>query len=745
MNRRVFGLVFRYGMAVLSLGILLFVILVLLVFNGFYGPIPSEDDLKNISQDLTTSIYDSKGELIAKLYEQDRSSVTIDKINTHAIQILIAVEDKRYYDHNGIDYRSLGRVLIKSILLQNESSGGGSTISQQLAKNLYPRVDHEYLYYAVNKLREMIIASRLERIYSKDQILALYLNTVPFGMDIYGIQSASQRIFGKEASELNLQEAATLIGSLKATTWYNPILNPENSLRRRNSVLTKMHDGGYMDSREYENALASELETVDKPVKSREALYFTQQVNEEAKQLLKEIDPGISIATSGLKIYTTLDLRLQKMAEEAVSEHLKELQKLIEPQLNERFWSANRLIIDKELSKVGDRNEDVREMRVFTWDGGDNRTLSQEDSIKHYLKFLQAGFLAADPVSGEIKAWIGGIDPIHFPYDHVMSRRQVGSTFKPFIYATALENDISPCSYYETATVNYEVEGEDWAPRNAGIVEDEALTMAQALQNSVNTVSVKILNETGIPATIDIARRAGITSTIPDVPSIALGTSSHSLKEMVEAYGAFANGGWNVPLHKITRIEDRHGKVLYERVDSPRRKVFSEKTGDLMIHFLKDVVNSGTGSEIRSLYSVNNDIGGKTGTTQNNSDGWFIGISPRLVAGAWVGGEYPAISFTSSTYGQGARMALPIYAKFYQQLNRSNYQWITDARFNELPENLQGEVDCNPIQEEFRFWDWLRNLGKKSKNQRVKSDSTETKGRFLDRIKSIFKKRDKEN
>ncbi len=738
------GLIFRYSLALMSLGIISSLFLFLLVYNGYFGELPTEEQLSSIRQQESTRIVSADKVELGRYYLEDRSSISLERVSPHVVNCLIAIEDRRFYDHNGIDYRSLGRVMVKSLVLRNAASGGGSTITQQLAKNLYPRVPHNYLYYAVNKLREMIIARRIEEVYSKEEILNLYLNTVSFGQDIYGIQSASERIYSKDASQLSIGESATLIGMLKASTYFNPLLNPTKSLERRNFILNAMYEANYISEKEYELEKEKPLHTKPSGTRVRHSLYFLQQVEKEANALLTTIDPGITFRTAGLTIESTLDSRLQKYAEEAVTEHLQKLQGVIDRQIDETFWKRNQKILDLEIAKVKNDPGQAREVSVFNWGEERIEKLNTLDSIKYHLEFLQAGLMAMDPGTGKVRAWVGGIDPIYFPNDHVLTKRQVGSTFKPFIYAAALEKNISPCEYFETEAVSYEVKGEEWTPGNAGTVEDEELTMAQALERSVNTVTVKILHETGIDNAISLARNAGIQSEIPEVPSIALGTPSISLREMVESYGIFANEGWNRPSYLIERITDRNGEVLYKHRQKPINRVIKPETALMMSHFLKEVVNSGTGYELRSIYQIKNDVGGKTGTTQNNSDGWFIGVSPALVAGVWVGGEYPAISFNNSTYGQGARMALPVYAGFYERINKdSDFNHISNVRFMELPPHLNDKIDCDPIRAEFRLWEWLKSIGKKRKVSDNSNfpDSTVQKPRLLDRIKGIFRKK----
>jgi penicillin-binding protein 1A len=725
-----------------------------MVYSGFFGPLPTQEQMEHIENIEASIVYDAKSRVLGKYYLQDRREVSLNEINPFLVKALIATEDKRFYQHKGIDARSLGRVLVKSLILQ-QSAGGGSTITLQLAKNLFPRNDYRFLYYPINKTKEAIIAYRIEKTYSKEEILTLYLNTVSFGEDVYGVESASQRFFNTSAISLKNEQAATLVGMLKATTSYNPALHPEASLNRRNIVFAQMLANEAIDELEYDQLVKTELGVDYKPAKAELAPYFLAQVKQKVDIFLKDYNKKnktqLNLHTNGLKIYTTLDNGIQKKAEEALSSHMKNLQRTFDKHWTElSMWTKHQSLLDREIKKSanGRSPRDMqlkRTMIAYTTDGAKSLHMSPIDSIKYYLQQLQSGFVGLDPRTGAVKAWVGGIDFQYFPYDHAMidAKRQVGSTFKPIVYASALENGISPCNYYKADQEAYAVKEGEWVPKNDDASYDGKYTMEGALENSVNTVSVKILNDVGIEPTIKLANAMGIESNIPAVPSIALGTPSISLIEMVTAYASFVNGGIRVNPYTIERIEDTDGNILYEYNAKSTERVMNKKTSQMMVHLLKNVVNDGTAKSIRSSYKLSNDIGGKTGTTQNNADGWFLAITPQLVSGAWVGGIYPEVSFQSTRLGQGATMALPIFARFYQALNRdSAYDNITKAKFTPLPAEWRSELECDPFKEDFKLFDWLFNREEKQANETNKANKEDGEGLFK-KIGDIFKKKDK--
>ena len=714
------------------------------------SPIPDQEALSNIEQIRSSEVYDVNGSVMASFYSRDRYPVALSSISPYVIDALVATEDHRFYSHSGVDYLSLVRVALKSVIM-GENAGGGSTITQQLAKNLMGRKQVELLYYPVNKTREMVMAGRLEEIYSKEEILELYLNTVPFGNRIYGIESASRAFFNKHAINLTLPEAATLVGMLKANTTYHPGLHPHSSTTRRNLVLSLMYDHKMIDQFELTEAETATLE-VSGNWRKEDRSYLLTQVKKQATEIVEiynsKEDVDLNIHTSGLKIYTTIDAGLQKEANKALQRHMISLQETFDQQWKEDFWERHPYILEAEIKKVagGRSTEEMmqeREMTIYFGQDPEIKVWSPMDSLRYYLKQLQAGFVAVDPHSGGILAWVGGHNYQLFPYDHVdySAKRQVGSVFKPVVYTAALEAGIDPCTYYTAEQVAYEVEEGEWNPRNSDGSYEGTLTMEDALEESVNTVSVKILESVGIERTIQMARQLGISSSIPEVLSIAVGTPSISLIEMVSAYAVFANEGYRIDPHLITRIEDVDGNVLYSR-EPTKQRVINKNTALEMTYFLKGVVDNGTASSLRGTYGLTNDLGGKTGTTQANADGWFMSISPRMVTGVWVGGAYPAIAFSSTREGQGATMALPVVGNLYRQINQQeSYNSFTRARFAPLPQDVATALDCLPLEDDRNFFQRL--FGKKTKDDKETADTTEKTG-FFKKVKSIFKKKKKQ-
>ena len=714
-------------MKIATTGLFLMVVLMysfyFFIENGYFGHIPTSSELREIVHQETTEVLDTKGKIIGKFYIQDRNPVSFAEISEFIIQALIATEDRRFYEHEGVDPKSLARVFFKSIL-GGKNTGGGSTITQQLAKNLYPRQDVKYFYYPINKTKEIVIAKRLELEFSKEEIIELYLNTVSFGSNVYGIETAAKVYFEKMASELTLGESATLVGMLKATTSYHPVLHPMASVNRRNLVLLLMKNQNKITENEYQSAIQNPLVTSEN-WKEDNRSYFLTRVQKETIQLLNDYNKlngsHLNLFTSGLKIKTTIDWELQRAAELAVHNQMKSLQKLFDSHWGDGLWKANSKLLNSQINKItNNRSKEElnhsKDMLVYTPDGSVKRNLSAIDSLKYYLQQLHAGFVSIDPGSGRILAWVGGINNQYFPYDHVnvAAKRQVGSTFKPIVYASALEAGIDPCKYYDAEKVAYDDEDGEWTPSNSDGNYEGVFTLEQALESSVNTVSVKIINDVGIANTILLANAMGIESKIPVVPSIALGTPSISLIEMVGAYSVFVNNGFYLPPYMIEEITDADEHIIYKYAPADARKAMSKKTAIEMTHFLKNVIENGTGSSMRTRFGVQNDMGGKTGTTQSNADGWFISITPNMVTGCWVGGAFPAISFRETSIGQGATMALPIVGNYFQEINKlDGYDYYTKARFAALPADIQAALDCDPFEEELNFFERL--FGKRKK------------------------------
>ncbi|MGB5553409.1 MAG: transglycosylase domain-containing protein [Flavobacteriaceae bacterium] len=731
--------ILRYAI-LLCLSLLLAVALfICCVRLGVWGKVPGKAELSDFKYQRASEIYSSDSVLIGKYYLFDRQPIAFAEIPEHLTKALVAIEDERFYDHSGIDFQSLLRVALKTLLMQDQSSGGGSTLTQQLAKNLYPRRDRQPANIAVNKVKEMIIAGRLEDLYAKEEILTHYLNTVSFGGNTFGIESASLKFFNKKAKELKVEEAAVLVGMLKATYGYNPKIHPDKSIERRNLVLQSMYNNDLIAEADKDSIVKLPLQ-----LRYREfdhdtgiAPYFREEVR---KQLLKwtkaQAEQGheYNIYTSGLKIYTTLNHKMQRMAESTMKQHMKALQQSFEKSYgNKAPWLVNKSIIEKAVQnsaiyknlakkdlspkKIWDSLSQKHSMKLTDWNGEKIVEASPIDSIKHYMKFLNTGSLSIDAKTGAVQTWIGGIDFKNFKYDHVaQSKRQVGSTFKPIVYTTALELGISPCSYFSAQEVEYEnLKG--WSPSNSGNKDEAYLnySMEMALSNSVNTVAVKVLEHTGIDNVLVQAKNMGIFSELPKQPSLALGTGEIYVNELAGAYASYVNGGKAVLPYLIQKIADQKDSVLTHF--EPKRAIkggFSEETRQIMLEMMKSTINQGTASRIRSVYKLNNDIAGKTGTTQNNKDAWFVALTPKLVHVSWVGLDNHEIGFKSTSLGQGANAALPLFALWMQKMNKeASFNYLTNARFSRPDPMVLRLLDCEPIKRDGFFKRLFKDPNKK--------------------------------
>ncbi len=682
---------------------------------GWLGFMPSFEELENPHSNLASEVWSEDGVLLGYIGIENRSNLTYSEItnegkNMNLIHALVATEDVRFYEHAGIDARSLGRVFFKTLVGRHSSSGGGSTITQQLAKNLFPRERKSKLGLVYSKFKEWIVAVKLEHNYSKEEILAMYLNTVDFGSNAYGIETAAHTFFDKTPGELTVDEAAVLVGLLKAPTSYSPILNPENSLRRRNVVLQQMNS--YTDPTTGEKYLSDEdfEELKEKPIDMRHyrpishndglAPYLREYIRSYMKDWCashkKPNGEYYDVHKDGLRIYTTIDSRMQAYAEKAVEKHMREvIQPAFFKELARRGGDPfNRLSKDQEdffltqAMKASDRyyqmkqdgvseseikrhfKEDKVRMRVFSWEGPRDTVMTPWDSLVYVKKFLNAGLMSVETGTGHIKAYVGGINYRYFKYDNVMqSRRQVGSTFKPFVYTMALQDlDMTPY----TQVPNVEVCIGNWCPRNSSHArEGEMVTLKWALTHSINWVSAYLMKAGGANGpnmVINIARKMGVTSPIDAVPAICVGAAEITVFEMTGAMSTFANQGEYVQPIFITRIEDNKGKVL-ETFTPERREAISSRIAWMMIQMMKGVVDSGTGASLRGgKFRLSYPMAGKTGTTQNNSDCWFVGITPKMTTVVWTGGELRSIHFRTMEYGQGARMALPIFGHYMRSI-----------------------------------------------------------------------------
>jgi len=700
----------------------IFLLFLVLVLSGAFGSMPGKSQLEKIQNYTASEVYSSDNYLLGRYYLENRTNTHIEDIPDFFINALIATEDARFYRHKGVDARSMVRVFFKSLLLADRSGGGGSTLTQQLAKNLYGRKRLGIFTIPAAKAREIIIARRLEKVYTKTEILQLYLNTVPFGSNTFGVETASLVFFDKKPAKLNIQEAATLVGMLKGNTDYNPTLNYKAAVERRKTVIGQMVKYHYLSQAEADSLLKLPIEIRYHPLQHDEgpAPYFREhlrlELREWAKNNPKSDGTIYNIYTDGLKIYTTIDYSLQVYAEQSAAEHMKQLQKEFNAHWKGREpWKKKPEIAKEEIMRSDryknlsaqkkDHDEIIKIMRepgktkIFTWEGEKEVQISPLDSIIHHFAMLQTGLLCMESHTGFIKAWVGGINYRYFKYDHVTARRQAGSTFKPVVYAASLEKGVNPCDFYDNDSIVYE-DYDNWTPQNSDGRYGGSYSVNGALTHSINTVSAQLIMATGIGEVVSLAHKMGFEGNIPEVPSISLGTADVSLFEMVKAYSVFLNGGFPVVPVYIRRIEDQYGNVLYTGgPEIEEDRVISEITAQTVNVMLCNVVNRGTGAALRSVYGFSNDMAGKTGTTQNNTDGWFIGLTPDLITAVWVGGDNPVVRFRSMMYGQGSHTALPIFARFMQKTyNDRVYRASKNSTFN-IPQEVWDRFDCEDYRE----------------------------------------------
>lgn len=711
--------------------------------NGWFGGLPSLQDLEKPDPAQSSQLLSADGELLGKYYRTNRTPVSYNELSTELVNTLLVTEDIRFKKHSGIDLKGLIRAIIGKLTFQFK--GGGSTITMQLAENLYSTssANRGSLYgysgfgQIITKLKEWIIAVQLEQSYTKEEILALYLNTVEYGSNSYGIKVAANTFFNKLPSQLTYKEAAVLIGSINAPTRFNPVYNPENALAKRTEVLYNLHKYGLLDRVAFDSLKVSDfglnyqvdnhnqgLATYFRSVIGRYLLYWTKE-------------HGYDLYDDGLKIYTTIDSRMQTYAEQAMREHMDTLQSIFNGHLNgDKPWIDDRgnemegflenavksTPQYRYLSRVHGAGSDSvehylnqkKKMKVFSYDGEIDTTFSVYDSLAYYKHFLQAGFMAMDPKTGHIKAWVGGIDHKYFKFDHVrQSKRQPGSTFKPFIYTVAIDNGWSPCFPVTDAPITIAMPGQDpptWQPENAnGKFSGSVMTIRQAMARSVNSITAFVMDKVGPQTVVNYAHRMGIESDLAAVPSLALGVSDVSLYEMVGAYSTFINKGVYTKPFYITRIEDENGNVIQQFVPETK-EALNEETAYVMLHMLKGTTEEpgGTGMALDRELRVNNEIAAKTGTTQNGSDGWFMGITKDLAAGGWVGGDDRSIHFKYWHMGQGARTAMPIWEKFMTKVYADPTLGYEKGEFDRPVKPISVELDCEEYREVIQPKDSIR-------------------------------------
>jgi penicillin-binding protein 1A len=729
---------------VFSIGVFSFVSIFLAAGFGLLGKMPEFRQLENPKTNLATQIYSSDNKVIGKFYYNDnRTPLYYEEIPKNLIDALIATEDERFYDHSGIDLRST----LRAVVYLGEK-GGASTVSQQLARQLFTGVrSRNTLDAVIQKIKEWVIAVQLERRYAKKEILTMYLNLYDFNYNADGLRSAANIYFSKEPSDLLMEESAMLVGMLKNSSLYNPIRRPELVISRRNIVFQQMLRNEMLTQKEVDSLQQLPLQIQFNPQSHREGLatyfraYLRQFMLNWIQDNPKPDGEKYNLYLDGLTIYTTLDSKMQTYAENAVKEHMSNLQSAFFEQ-NTPKWNPTAPFLDlteKEVERLmnqamrrserwrkmklaGKTEDDIKAsfeqetaMKIFSWKGEIDTVMRPIDSIRHYKHFLRSGMMSMDPQTGHVKAWVGGINYKHFQFDHVyQGKRQIGSTFKPFVYASAIDQlKLSPCDSFPDGFYCVEARKfgahEAWCPKNSGDRYTGMRTLKNALANSVNTISARLIDKVGPGPISKLAADLGISSKIPSVPSIALGTADLSVYEMVAAYGAFANQGIYVKPVMVTRIEDKNGTVLFEATPETR-DVLSAESAYVTVKLLEGVTESGSGIRLRHRgaeennpyfgtvvtgypYEFQNPIAGKTGTTQNQSDGWFIGMVPNLVTGVWVGGEDRATHFNSIAYGQGATMALPIWALYMKKLYEDPLLEVSIDSFP-APEKVSIPLNC---------------------------------------------------
>ncbi|WP_099367962.1 transglycosylase domain-containing protein [Sphingobacterium sp. 1.A.4] len=712
--------------------VILFTCAVQINFLGLFGSSPTKKEILLPSLNVSSELFTADSVLIGRYYKQDRDPVPYDSISKNVINALIATEDVRFFKHQGVDFIGLFAGVVSTL---KGDDRGASTITQQLAKNLYRTryKDSQGLLgkipgvgIVVTKYKEWMTAFKLESKYSKEEILTMYLNTVSFSNNAYGIKSASVRYFDKMPSALTVNEAAVLVGMLKGTTLYNPIRNPKNALQRRNTVLGQMQKEGYISAEENKKFAADSLglDLNNQEQRNSNDSYLRTAVEKWLEKWAEENE--IDIYTSGLKIYTTIDSRMQKIAEDAVNSKMNELQRRLDNVWrNQDPWrdkegnvipnfledQAKKLPVFtyhmekyKDEAKVFEELNVKKEMEVFTWDGMEKVNYSSMDSLRHYISMLNTGVMAMNPYNGEIKVWVGGINHDFYKFDHVnQAKRQPGSTFKPFAYAAALDAGKAPCDKYEDKPVKIEFvnnkgEHEIWEPKNADwTFSHRQLSLRHAMARSLNSVTAQITEEVGWDKVVEMAHKVGIESKLESVPSVGLGSNEVTVFEMVRAYGTFMNQGKKTEPILVSRIEDKDGKVIAE-FKTEQKQVMSPENAWLMTYMLRGTMEESGGTSQAlwewDLFDDENQIGGKTGTSSDYVDGWYMGVTKDLITGVWVGCDEQSIHFNSSVNGEGSKTALPIYAVFMEELYKHPELGVTLGKFPEPTVEISKSYNC---------------------------------------------------
>ena len=741
-------------------------VLLLVVGTGLFAEIPSFEELENPESKEATLLLADGGEVLSTYHIENRSYVDYDELSPYLVEAAVATEDVRFYKHSGIDFRSLARVGVKTLLLGQSSQGGGSTITQQLAKTLYPREELGrripvvwQVKMVITKMKEWITAVKLERNYTKEEIMDMYMNAVFFGSNAYGIKSASQTFFGKEPSELTVEEAATLVGMVNKPTRYNPALNPESSLKRRNFVLSQMEKAGYLTAAERDSISLIPIELSYQVLDHNSGIapYFRDMLRrvmnaKEPKRssystyedyvadsllwaddglygwLNKNFKPDGSrydLDRDGLRIHTTINYKMQQYAEEAVAEHLgldlqkaffRDLSKKRNAPFSNNIDAKTRDRVMKQARRWSDRYRNMKasgaseqeilksfgepvKMRVFSWNakGHIDTVMTPDDSIRYYKSILRAAFIAMEPNTGEIKAYVGGPNYRYFKYDNArQGKRQVGSTIKPFLYTLAMQEGMSPCDKVVNVPQTFIIGDTTWTPKSTDRDEwiGRTVTLKWGLTKSSNNISAYLMKRFGPEAIVEMCHKMGVQSFLDPVPSLCAGPADLSLYEMVGAYNTYPSRGVHVDPIFVTRIEDNMGNVLSE-FNARKREAISEQTAYLMVNLMQGVVNDGTATRLRWKYGIKGELAGKTGTTNDQADGWFIGYTPKLTGGVWVGAEDRQVHFESLALGGGSNMALPVWGIFMNKVLKDGTLGISEQDKFIAPVGMTLNLDCD--------------------------------------------------
>ena len=707
-------------------------IFIVSVYWGLFGHLQSKEELLNFRNAAATLVLSSENKLIGKIFYEDRTKISYRQLPSSLINALIATEDSRFFEHKGIDSRSLLRVLFKSILFNNPTSGGGSTISQQLAKNMFGRNNQGAHSILIIKTKEAMLAHRLEKILNKEEILTLYLNTVSFGENVYGIETAALRYFNKRVELLKTEESAVLVGMLKANTFYNPRLHPENSIARRNVVLKQMEKYKYLKESQSDSLCKLPLIQNYADIESEgPADYFLVRVKNEAEHILQNINSATgtkwNMEEDGLIITTTLNLQLQNYALESFREHLSVMQKRLWEQYQSHSGSREILQIAEQTLKNQNLERRAREInmrQIFDWNGSYTDSISVADSMKKALLILHAGLLAIDPLTGSVKAWVGGIDFKTQPYDQIYARRQMASVFKPVLYAGAFENGMDPCRYLDNDSIIISTETGNWSPENYDHSYGGKYSLAGALALSMNIPTFNLFMSLGFEKLDSLWKKMGFSFSLDNNPSLALGTAEATILETAVAYSSFINGGYKVTPQSIISIKTSEGAIIWQNeFTAVKERILTERSSVLISAILRKAVREGTGSSMSSVFGVNLPVAGKTGTSQDYSDAWFAAVNPKLVIVTRVGASSRAVHFNNGSNGSGSALALPLVALTLKKI-QANDTLTREliAPFPDLPPDLKGALDCPDFKDK-NIFDKVRDLFQKDKTYPYKGEN----------------------